>query len=186
MSFLQWVGISLSGVGDYEGNKKKIADAYEIKKSFEVSLSNDALFSMEQPLTHFFTIKNSITLFKFFKTSLLVFFCQPTFIHQFWIWWIPFTGINYVKDGTGKFLLLFSNVLKMMLHLTFQETLFSLLQFTHKVPEVNLSTLLFYHLGTIILVNILFNIGVPSNGTLFRLIYEVIWLQWVWICLNLI
>ena len=36
--FIQWVGITLSGVGDYEGNKKKIADAYEIKKSFEVSV----------------------------------------------------------------------------------------------------------------------------------------------------
>ena len=44
-------------------------------------------------------------------------------------------------------LLFFSNVLKMMLHLTFHQTLFSLLQFTQKVPEVSLSTLLFYHLG---------------------------------------
>ena len=63
-----------------------------------------------------------------------------------------------------QFFLLFSNVLKMMLHLTLQafiKLLFSLLQFTHKVPEVNLPTLMFYHPSIIILVNILFNIGVP-------------------------
>ena len=33
------------------------------------------------------------------------------------IWWTPFTGINYVKDGTSNFLSLFSNVLKLLLHL---------------------------------------------------------------------
>ena len=36
---LQWIGITLSGVGDYEGNKKKINDAYVIKEEFEVKTS---------------------------------------------------------------------------------------------------------------------------------------------------
>ena len=34
----------------------------------------------------------------------------------------------------------------MMRHFTFHQTWFSLLQFTHKVPEVKLLILLFYHL----------------------------------------
>lgn len=34
----KWIGITLSGVGDYEGNKKKINDAYVIKEEFEKAI----------------------------------------------------------------------------------------------------------------------------------------------------
>ncbi|XP_072013934.1 regulator of microtubule dynamics protein 1-like [Amphiura filiformis] len=38
----KWIGITLSGIGDYEGNKKKINDAYVIKAEFEKAIELNA------------------------------------------------------------------------------------------------------------------------------------------------
>ena len=38
ISSLQWYAIALSNVGDYEGNKAKLQNAYTMKEHFEVGI----------------------------------------------------------------------------------------------------------------------------------------------------
>ena len=40
LPFLQWYAIALSNVGDYEGNKAKLQNAYTMKEHFEVKILN--------------------------------------------------------------------------------------------------------------------------------------------------
>lgn len=40
ISSLQWYAIALSNVGDYEGNKAKLQNAYTMKEHFEVEIIN--------------------------------------------------------------------------------------------------------------------------------------------------
>ena len=100
------------------------------------------------------------------------------------IWWVFFVGINFMKDGINNFLLLFLNVFSSMHHLTSHHSLFSHLQFTPNVLEVNLVIRLSSHLGITIKGNGPFIIEVLQCGTDFHQIFAVNSLPWVWTCLN--